>query len=87
MADTNKKPNWCPHANCIVLTCFQDKMCSGKMPKPEPHDNDFNTHRLCLKDSLPNNEIFDLQVNRTDMYHFGLIFDGLMRSANAKEII
>jgi len=66
----NKKPNWCPHKDCIQYKCFQNTMCSGKLPEPERHNDDFNTHRFCLTGVLPDKKIFDLQFNKTDAYYF-----------------
>ena len=43
-----KRPDWCPHKECIFQVQSQNSMCRGKLSKPEPHDNDFNTHRLCI---------------------------------------
>jgi len=71
----NERPKWCSHKDCIVFRCFQDVMCSGKLPEPKEHDKDFNTHRFCLKNALPNNEIFDLQINKSDAYFFKLLFE------------
>lgn len=60
------KPEWCPHKECLFKLSSQDKMCLGKLPKPEPHDDDFNTHRLCIDTRETGHGIFDLQVNRGD---------------------
>lgn len=73
-----KRPNWCPHKKgCEYIMSVQAMICAGKLPEPEPHDGDFNTHRLCLKDALPNDEIFDLQINSGDIYHFRRVFDAI----------
>jgi hypothetical protein len=44
------------------------------LPKPEPHDGDVNTHRICINAGEP---IFDLQVNASDLLWFRYIFDAL----------
>ena len=75
MRDMKKRPNWCPYKDCKNIICYQDLMCCGVLPKPESHDNDFNDKRFCLKDVLPNNEIFDLQINNTDAYWFIKLFE------------
>jgi hypothetical protein len=68
---TNKRPDWCINSDCLFDIQSQDKMCIGKLPKPEPHDNDFNTHRLCIDTRETGHGIFDLQINWTDCW--GLI--------------
>ena len=81
-----ERPQWCPHLNCIYKRVSQDKIYGGELPEPQPHDPggpSVNTHRLCLKDALPNNEIFDLMVHNgkiTSWMSFGtmLINQGLM---------
>ncbi len=78
----NERPKWCPHLDCIHKILSQNKLCGGKLSKPVPHDNDFNDLRICLKGVLPNNEIFDLQVNKSDLYHFGRIFKVLKELSN-----
>jgi hypothetical protein len=49
-------------------------MCIGKLPQPELHIDDHNTHRLCLDTTETGHGIFDLQINKTDMYHFERLF-------------
>lgn len=50
-------------------------MCIGKLPENVPHGGDFNTHRMCLKDVLPEDEIFDLQINSGDTGWFKWLFE------------
>jgi hypothetical protein len=64
----SKRPKWCQHKNCIYITSNQDKMCCGKLFKSAPHDEDFNTHRFCLDTRETGHGVFDLQVNRTDVW-------------------
>jgi hypothetical protein len=66
---TNTQPEWCPHNDCRFKIQSQDKMCIGKLPEPEPHDNDLNDHRLCLDTRETGHGIFDLQLNWTDAYN------------------
>ncbi len=73
-----KRPGWCPH-RCHYLMSVQGKICAGKLPKPEQHEGDFNTHRVCMFGVLPNLEVFDLQVNKTDLYHFERVFDAIKK--------
>ena len=63
------QPNWCTHKDCQNNILSQDKMCVGKLPYPEQHDNDFNTHRLCLDTRETGHGIFDLQINWTDAWN------------------
>ena len=72
-----KRPDWCPYRNCKILRTLQDKMCAGELPKSIKHDDDFNTHRFCLFGVLKENEIFDLQVNKSDLYIFRLLFNAI----------
>ena len=64
-----KRPNWCPHVDCKFKIHSQNKMCIGKLLKPEPHDNDFNDHRLCFDTRETGHGIFDLQINWTDCWN------------------
>jgi len=64
-----ERPNWCIHSDCIFKVQSQDKMCVGKLLNPEPHDNDFNTHRLCIDTRETGHGIFDLQINWSDAYN------------------
>jgi len=68
-----ERPGWCPHQDCIFSRRSQDALCGGRLPKPEPHDGDENTHRLCIKTG----EVFDLQVNKTDCDGIRFILDAL----------
>jgi hypothetical protein len=62
----DRRPEWCGHEECRPIVSFQGKCCGGRLPKPVPHDEDFNTHRLCIETG--DEEIFDLMVNRTDLF-------------------
>ncbi len=68
-----QRPTWCPHQDCIFCRRSQDALCGGRLPKPVPHDGDENTHRLCIRAG----EVFDLQVNATDLGYFRWILDAL----------
>jgi hypothetical protein len=54
-----------------------DSTCAGHLPRPVPHASDFNHYRLCMNGALPNGEVFDLQVNDTDLEWFRWMFDAL----------
>ncbi len=66
----NKRPNWCPHQDCIFKMSSQNLICTGKLPKPESHGIDENTHRQCLDERGFNKGIHDLQINKTDAWIF-----------------
>lgn len=68
-----ERPEWCPHQDCVFLRQSQGLLCGGHLPKPEPHDGDENTHRLCIKAA----GVFDLQINRTDCDSIRFILDAL----------
>jgi len=69
-----ERPMWCPHQDCVFCRRSQDALCGGRLPKPEPHEGDENTHRLCVNTV---GEVFDLQVNKTDLGYFRWILDAL----------
>jgi len=68
-----EKPSWCPHGSCGFLRRVQDSICGGGLPVPEPHCGDMNTHRICIKTK----EVFDLQVNVSDLDWFRWVFDAI----------
>ena len=85
-ADTDKRkraenkqyrPKWCPHDDCEFKIHSQNMMCCGTLPLPEVHDNDFNTYRLCLDTRETGHGIFDLQVNKTDLWNLKRIIKQL----------
>jgi len=59
-------------------------MCCGRLPKPEPHDGDFNTHRFCLNNASDSGGAFDLQINKTDVWWFGQIFENIRKDLDAR---
>lgn len=71
------KPDWCPHSSCVFIRNTQDMMCCGKLPEPEKHDGDFNTHRFCLNLSEFNEPPFELKINRTDAHLFKKMFEAV----------
>lgn len=81
-----EKPSWCPYSLCIFLRRAMDSICIGKLLCPVPHGKDLNTHRICLMNVLPDNEIFDLQINKGDIYHFRRILNAIDEQGH-KEII
>ena len=82
-----RRPAWCPHPDCefVVVKCLHG-MCGGKLPEPVPHDDDFNTHRICLRGAGENDQPFDLQINRTDAWWFRELLDALF-PRTATEIV
>lgn len=77
-----ERPDWCPHLDCLFLRRAMDNICGGRLPQPESHNEDFNTHRFCLVDVLPEDEIFDLQINKTDIGWFEFIFQAIKNDCN-----
>lgn len=66
----DERPPWCPHPTCTPRAGFNEQVCIGELPRPEPHGLDENTHRLCLHGAKDDGEwTFDLQVNRGDAWH------------------
>lgn len=74
---TQVRPDWCPHPTCGFKRRVTDAMCVGKLPQPEPHDGDLNTHRLCLNGATDAGGVFDLQINRSDVSWFRWLFDAI----------
>jgi len=72
-----EKPSWCQHPECIFLRQIQNLLCAGQLPKPMPHDDDFNTHRICFTEGGADDEVFDLQVNKSDLYHFRRVLNAI----------
>lgn len=42
------RPSWCQNPECLCLVSFADRVCVGRLPEKEPHDDLFNTHNFCL---------------------------------------
>jgi hypothetical protein len=80
-----ERPTWCPHTDCHFLRRVTDKMCGGKLPKAEPHDGDFNTHRICLNGVLSSGEVFNLQVNNSDLWWFAWLIMAMRHDIAAVE--
>lgn len=74
MTYKQEKPTWCTHQDCVFQRRALDDLCGGKLTKPESHNGDFNLYRLCIR---TNGEVFDLQVNNSDLDWFRWIFDAL----------
>jgi hypothetical protein len=76
------RPAWCPHSDCSFLCQTQDAACVGRLPAPDPHDGDVNTHRLCLRGAQDDGGwTFDLKLNRSDAYHLKRMLDVLMKDS------
>lgn len=68
------RPLWCPHADCAFKCHSQESVCVGVLPSPDPHDGDFNTHRLCLHGAKDDGEwTFGLKVNKSDAWNISRI--------------
>jgi hypothetical protein len=70
----DQRPKWCGHKDCQCLVTLQDTCCGGRLPRPVPHDEDFNTHRICIETE---GVVFDLMVNRTDVFVLGRLFSAV----------
>jgi len=68
-----ERPSWCVHGDCEFLRRAWDSLCGGRLPAPEGHEGDLNTHRLCINTG----EVFDLQVNASDLWWFRWIFNAM----------
>ncbi|KKP51572.1 MAG: hypothetical protein UR43_C0019G0015 [candidate division TM6 bacterium GW2011_GWF2_33_332] len=64
-----KRPVWCPHLDCNFKTHSQNLMCVGYLPKPERHDDSLNDYRLCIDTRETGHDIFDLQINKGDVWN------------------
>lgn len=72
-----ERPSWCPHTDCNHRRRAMDNACVGALPEPAPHDGDVNHYRLCLCGVLPDDEVFDLQVNDSDLHWLRWLFSAL----------
>lgn len=71
-----ERPSWCPHASCKFILSTQAVACIGSLPQPADHDGTANTHRFCIKGAPDDGEwLFDLKVNRGDVWAFRRLFD------------
>ena len=74
MTFKQERPKWCKHQDCIHQRRVLDALCGGKLPEPVPHNGAFNHYRICIRS---NGDVFDLQVNDTDIDYFRWVFDAL----------
>jgi hypothetical protein len=81
--ENKNRPRWCPHQDCKFRLQFQDAMCGGELPDPAEHDGDFNHLRICLNGAADNGGVFDLQINRTDIFHLRRLFDSLQKAESS----
>lgn len=66
-----RRPPWCPHADCRFQVHSQDKLCLGELPEPDWHGGGRNTHRMCIQgDEDDGGWHFEMTVNRGDMWAF-----------------
>lgn len=64
-----ERPGWCPHPACRFKARSQDAICVGSLPSPEPHEDDENDSRLCMRNQADGGEVDDFQINRSDAFH------------------
>ena len=74
--DSKARPAWCPHPTCQFVLNSQGLACVGRLPAPEDHDGTPNDGRICIKAG----DVFDLQVNRGDLWNLRRLFDALYPS-------
>lgn len=75
-----ERPKWCQHTECLFKRRVMDAACVGHLPKPVQHGADFNTHRVCLNGAADNGGVFDLQINDTDIWWCGWLFESIKKS-------
>lgn len=73
-----ERPAWCTHKDCRFKRRAQDALCCGHLPEPEPHDGGFNIYRICLNGADKDGGVFDLQINKTDIYYLRKMFIALI---------
>ncbi len=80
MADftPHERPKWCPHQDCRFVLNTQGLGCVGRLPEPIDHDGVLNDGRFCIQ---CNPGVFDLQVNRGDLWGLGRLFKALYPSS------
>ena len=76
------RPGWCPHQDCEVVCSMagghpDQVICGGRLPEPEAHGPDKNTHRLCVAEVDSLSVMLDLQINRSDLMYFRRVIDAL----------
>lgn len=72
------RPKWCPHQDCQPVCSLKGGhethvVCGGKLPRPEPHGEVFNTHRFCLADNDTCKPMLDMHLNRGDWFVIGRV--------------
>lgn len=80
-----QRPEWCLYRDCIFTRNFYARcgaICSGKLPKPDPHEEGFNTYQLCFlfignKEKHSPAEAFAMRVNDLDLDLLRWVFDAL----------
>ncbi len=76
-----ERPEWCPFKDCKFKRRVQDAFCGGNLPKPEPHNADFNIYRICFCGSedyrVKGFEGEFYLVNDTDLGYIRWILDAL----------
>lgn len=65
-----QRPEWCPHQDCAYQASSQGALCIGELPAPLPHEDDHNTHRLCMTHSCEGDDpwLVKLEINRSDAW-------------------
>ena len=71
-----ERPHWCQDETCERLTGYDGRICVGRLPAAEPHDDMLNTHHLCLEDLL-------LAINDADAYYMIKCMTAVRRDVEA----
>jgi len=85
VSDIMEIPSWCPHSGCCIIWKLKGYMCCGSLSSPSPHNGDFNTHRFCLNNVDDGGEVFDLLINKTDVWWFRRMFNAMFPKAEVSD--
>lgn len=63
----SSRPDWCPYVfDCDFQAQAGNQICVGQLLRLDKHKDEFNTHRLCLKDTEKSN--YCVRINAADAY-------------------
>ena len=74
------RPRWCPLKDrCTPVVSFQGQVCGGRLVEARAHNDDFNTHALCMSDEERPPTLY--YVNSADLYWLRLTLKALHKDA------
>lgn len=76
-ANENQRPPWCQDPACQCLTGYGGRICVGRLPAAEAHDDMLNTHHLCLGADIL------LAINDADAYYLTKCLTAVRRDVEA----